>query len=89
MFGLSFRSQRKKKIKCTPDPDHYPLNTCLNLINFIKNYPHLTDAKLANRILSITNKKISVHDVYDLVQATRAALPVCENLVERIKNENS
>ncbi len=82
MFRLSFRLRRKKKIKCIPDPYHYPLDTCRNFIDFVKDHFHLTDTKLADRILSITNKKISAHDVYDLVQTTRAALPICENLVE-------
>ncbi len=81
MFGRHRKRFIKQK-KYTPDPEHYPLDTCRNFINFVKDHRHLTDIELANRVLSVTNKRIKAADVLDLVQTTRADLPKQNNLVE-------
>lgn len=75
---LKIKGQEKKTDElrnlCATDPAHYPLDTNRNFINFVKDHSHLTNVGLANRVLSITNKRVSAADVLDLVLVTRINL---------------
>ncbi len=72
---FNWLKRKKTQELFVPNPTYYPLNTCQNFIDFVKDHTHLTNVELTNRVLSITNKKIKAANVLDLVQATRNSLP--------------
>ncbi|KKL57437.1 hypothetical protein LCGC14_2235390 [marine sediment metagenome] len=74
MFNWLKRKKKRKNF-FIPNPAYYPLDTYQNFIDFVKDHSHLADIELTNRVLSITNKRIKMANVLDLVQITRANLP--------------
>ena len=75
MFGLTPRwlgiLSRKKEIKFTPNPDHYPLDTNRHFHDFVVDHSEMTDNELANRILRMTHKRVSKVSLLDCIRVTR------------------
>ncbi len=87
--------KRKKKLISN---EFYPLNTCRNFYNYVKDYPKLSDGKLADEMIFLSCKlSVNRADILDLIKVTRDELQrahehaeklrakISVNLVERIQ----
>ncbi len=70
MFGWL----KRKKKQVNFDSTYYPLDTCVNFLDYVTCNFEYTDAELTDKILRRTAKKVEWVDVLDLVKTTRDAI---------------
>ncbi len=79
MFGFL------KRKKYVPDPEHYPLGTCRDFYQFVKDNLNLTDAGLVDKIYTLTTKDVKAATLFDLIQVTRNELQQSHEYAERVR----
>ncbi len=75
----------KRKKKFVPDPEHYPLGTCRDFYQFVKDNLNFTDAELVDKIYTLTTKDVKAATLFDLIRVTRDELQRSHEYAEHVR----